>query len=269
MKLQGPNGYNRKPLIKGLLLATTFTLLLSLAFALWFSMTRNYTAVIQPEDIEMIQLDEPQEGAPVAIMHTDAGDLTFVLYPEQCPQTVANFTSLAESGYYDGSYVFRVEPEIFFSAGAPNQDGTVPNPDADSEKVPQELSAKLWPLRGALCALTTKANAGFFRTMVGKQEYFTGSRFLVADTIEMTDEIREGLLSQSDNETQDLVANAFLEKGGIPNYSQQITVFGQLIDGYDILDAITSGEVSGTENAMRPTEDIRISSIEITAYTAK
>jgi len=202
-------------------------------------------------------------------METDAGTLTFVLYPEQCPQTVANFISLAESGYYDGSYVFRVEPEIFFSAGAPNADGTVPNPDAESEHVPQELSAKLWPLRGALCALTTKADAGFFRTLFGKQRYLPGSRFLVADSIEFTDEIREGLRSQTDNETQDLVADAFIENGGIPNYSQQITVFGQLIEGYDILDAITESELTGTENAMRPKEDIRILHIDIRDFAAK
>lgn len=269
MKLNAPNrGVNRKGLVKGLLLCTTFTLLLSLAFGLWFSMTRGYSAVVTPENIAMIQLDAPQAGDPVAVMHTDAGDMAFLLYPEEAPQTVENFCTLAKQGYYDGSYVFRVEPDIFFSAGAPNADGTVPDPDAASERVPRELSAKLWPLRGALCALTTKTEAGFFRTLTGKQRYYSGSRFLVADTIEMTDEIREGLLSQNENETQNLVANAFLEKGGIPNYSQQIAVFGQLIDGYDILDAITSSELTGTENAMRPKEDIRILSIEITEYPA-
>jgi peptidyl-prolyl cis-trans isomerase B (cyclophilin B) len=262
-------GINRKALVRGLLLCCAFTLLLSLAFSLWFSMTRNVSSVINPEDIEMIQLEEPKTGDQIAVMHTDAGDMTYVLYPDYAPETVANFCKLAESGYYDGSYVFRVEPEIFFSAGAPNSDGTVPNPDADSERIPRELSAKLWPLRGALCALTTKADAGFFRTLTGRQRYYTGSRFLVADTIEMTDEIREGLLSQTDNESQDLVANAFLEKGGIPNYSQQIAVFGQLIEGYDILDSITGSELTGSENAMRPKDDIRILSIEIGTFGEK
>lgn len=270
MKLNGPNrGVNRKALVRGLLLCTSFTLLLSLAFGLWFSMTHDYSAVINPEDIALIQLDAPQAGDMIAVMHTDAGDMTYALYPDEAPQTVENFCNLAKQGYYDGSYVFRVEPEIFFSAGAPNADGTVPDPDADTERIPRELSAKLWPFRGALCALTTKANAGFFRTLTGKQQYYTGSRFLVADTIEMTDEIRENMLSPDGNETQDLVANAFLEKGGIPNYSQQITVFGQLIEGYDILDAITSAELTGEENSKRPKDDIRILSIEITEYEAK
>ena len=270
MKLHASNrGVNRKALVKGLLLCTSFTLLMSLAFGLWFSMTHDYTAVIKPEDIALIQLDAPKEGDPIAVMHTDAGDMTYVLYPNEAPRTVSNFCTLAKQGYYDGSYVFRVEQDVFFSAGAPNADGTVPDPDAASEHIPRELSAKLWPLRGALCALTTKANTGFFRTLTGRQEYFTGSRFLVANTIEMTDEIRKGMLSENNNEAQDLVANAFLDHGGIPNYSQQITVFGQLTDGYDILDAITSAALTGEQNAMRPKDDIRILSIEITEFGAK
>ena len=65
MKLNAPNrGVNRKGLVKGLLLCTTFTLLLSLAFGLWFSMTRGYSAVVTPENIAMIQLDAPQAGDP-------------------------------------------------------------------------------------------------------------------------------------------------------------------------------------------------------------
>ncbi len=270
MRLNGAGGKpNRTPLVKGLIFCCVFTLLLAIACAGYYSLMSNYTAVIEPDQIALIQLDEPEIGTPTAVMHTTAGDMVYVLYPDECPQTVANFISLAQSGHYDNTYVFRVEQDIFFSAGSENPDGTIAEPDGACEQITQELSPKLWPLRGALCALTSKSESGFFRILFNKQEFYTGSRFLVVDSIEMTDEIREGLISENNTDTQNLVGQAFLDYGGIPNYSQQITVFGQLIEGYDILDGITGAALTGEEGAMRPQEDILITSVEIAEYTGK
>lgn len=253
----------QKRMVKGLTVAFTFTALTTFAFALWANMTRDYSAVLDYDDIALIQLDEPAAGTKLAVMHTTAGDMTYILYPEQCPETVANFCQLAEQGYYDGTYVFRVEPEIFFSAGAKTPEGTAEAADTPQEHIPQELSAKLWPLRGALCALTTKTEGGAWKTLTKTRETFTGSRFLVCDTIEMTDEIKEGMRS-GENDAMNRVAEAFIEHGGIPNYSQQITVFGQLYEGFEILDAITETAVQGESGAQRPQEDIIIKQIEIT-----
>jgi len=47
---------------------------------------------------------------PGAVLHTDAGDLTLVLYPEAAPQTVQLFSTLVGSGYYDGKEFGRVVP---------------------------------------------------------------------------------------------------------------------------------------------------------------
>lgn len=255
----------RRRLVKGLTMVCCFTLLTSFAFALWSSLTGDYTTVLEYDDIAAIQLEEPEAGTPAAIMHTTAGDMTYTLYPAECPETVANFIALAESGYYDGTYVFRVEQDIFFSAGAPDASGELESGALKSaqEHVPQELSARLWPFRGALCAMTTTAEGGFWKRLTKTQEYYTGSRFLVANSIEMTDAIREGLQA-SGNDAMTMIAEKFLEQGGIPNFSQQICVFGQLIEGYEVLDAITGAELTGEEGSMRPAEDIVITGIEIT-----
>ena len=248
-------------LVKGLTLVCTFTLISSFGFALWSNLTSGYSAVLEYDDIALIQLDEPAADAARAVMHTTAGDMTYVLYPEECPETVANFCALAEQGYYDGTYVFRVEPEIFFSAGSKEREHNL-DAGLPQEHIPQELSAKLWPLRGALCALETSSEGGVWDTLTKTRRHFTGSAFLVCDTIEMTDEIKEGLRS-GDNDAMNRVAEAFIEYGGIPNYAQQITVFGQLTDGFEILDAITETEVTGEAGSMRPAKDILITGIEI------
>ncbi len=253
-------------LVKGLSLACVCTLLLSFGFSIWQGLTNDYSAVLDTSEIALIQLDPPAEGSPVAQMHTTAGDMTFTLFPEECPQTVANFISLAQSGAYDGTYVFRIEPDVFFSAGSSSPEGAPVNENDAAEHIPQELSPKLWPLRGALCALTTKTEGGFWKTLTKTRESFTGSRFLVADSISFSEEMKNELLTSA-SEGMKPVAEAFAEHGGIPNYSQQITVFGQMTDGFEILDAITGAAVTGEQNAQRPKDEIRITGIEI--QTAK
>jgi len=270
MRLSGPKPQaagGKKRLVRTLTLCMVFTLLSSLAFSFWFMLTNRYQAVINYEDIELIQLEEPKKGDTLAVMHTTAGDMTFKLYPEEAPEAVANFTELAKSGYYDGTYVFRVEKDVFFAGGSADREGNLPEGKLGTaqERVPQELTPKLWPLRGALCSLTTGTEKSFWRTLTGKkQKTYCGSRFLVANSIEMTQEIQDGLREDESDGAQ-LMADAFIEHGGIPNYSQQITVFGQMTQGWEILDAITGAELTGEPEDMRPKEDILITGIEITS----
>ena len=249
-------------IVKILSLCLIITLLGSVLFSVLYSSLSSHSSVIRAEDVALIQLDPPESGDETAVIHTTAGDMTFLLYPGECPEAVANFKALAESGAYDGTYVFGVEPGIFFEGGAPNADGSLNEGGAEkpSEHITRELSAKLWPLRGALCAMTTSADTGFWKTLFGKQQYYTGSRFLVVDTVEMTEEMQSGL---RENEELSAVAEAFIGNGGVPNFSMQMTVFGQMIDGFEVLDAITDAEVTGTEGETRPKEEIRIQSVEI------
>lgn len=255
----------KSKLVKGLLIVFSLTLISSFGMALLSNMTGGFSAVLNHEDIALIQLDPPKSGDLLAVMHTTAGDMTYALYPEQCPETVANFCKLAEEGYYNDTYVFHIEPQIFFSAGSKNPDGVISEVDADSpqECIPQELSAKLWPLRGSLCALETKTEGGFWKTLTKTRDHLTGSRFLVIDTVEMTADMQAGLRSVDDEAMRE-IGEAFIEYGGIPNYSQQITIFGQLQDGFEILDAITDSETTGDGEAQRPAKEIRITSVEIT-----
>ncbi len=254
--------------VKVLSILIAVSLVLALLCSVWYSMSKDISATVKLDEVKLVQLEEPEEGDPAAIMHTTTGDMLFLLYPDECPLAVANFTQLAESGYYDGTYVFRVEQDVFFSGGSPNADGSLKEGGINEpqENVERELTQNMWPFRGALCSLTTGSERGFWKLLTGTQKTFNGSRFLVVDTIEMTEEIVNGL---QEGDKENPVADAFVELGGIPNYSQQLTVFGQLYEGFEILDAITGAALSGEENAMRPTEDIIITSVEIVSFSDK
>ncbi len=220
---------------------------------------------------ELHQLKEPEDNAPAAIVHTTLGDITAVLYPDEAPNYVAQFTRLAEEGYYDGTYVFQVENGVYFSAGSPDATGSISGTQSASaeENVVRETSADLWPFRGAFCAPTTGRDTSFWKNLFGEAEDYVGTRFLVCDTIEFDDAIKAEMEEMDESAKE--VSDAFLEKGGIPNYAQQMTIFAQAYgeESFATIDAITDVAVKAADEKSgytAPVEDILIESIEITTW---
>lgn len=58
-----------------------------------------------------------------AVIKTDKGDMIAELYPQETPQTVANFANLAKSGFYDGLNFHRVIPNFVIQGGCPYGSG--------------------------------------------------------------------------------------------------------------------------------------------------
>ena len=62
---------------------------------------------------------------PQVTITMESGDeIHLELYPNIAPNTVANFVSLAQSGYYDGLIFHRVIPGFMIQGGDPNGDGS-------------------------------------------------------------------------------------------------------------------------------------------------
>lgn len=219
---------------------------------------------IDPDNIHLVQLEEPEEGAPVASVETSIGTFSFVLYPELSPNAVRNFTELAESGYYDGTYIFNSESGAYSAGGCPQKTGEMPEGyDKSRELVERELSPDLWPFRGAVCALNTTVDRSFRQRIFGGGTYYNGSRLAFINTIEMTDEYREELLSGNGSN----VGQAFIDMGGIPNFSQQMTVIGQTYEGLDVVDALSKLESQDNGLYKVPKEDIKIISVKLSIYS--
>ncbi|MBE6992691.1 MAG: peptidylprolyl isomerase [Ruminococcaceae bacterium] len=58
------------------------------------------------------------------ITMADGAEIVVMLYPDKAPNTVANFISLANSGFYDGLTFHRVVEDFIIQGGDPNGDGT-------------------------------------------------------------------------------------------------------------------------------------------------
>lgn len=259
---------DRKSLIKKLLIFMIVMGLISLVFMLLSSYKENNNKMyIDVDTMELVQLEEPEEGDPIAVINTSLGEIRMVLYPEYAPNAVKNFTELAESGYYDNTYVFHSEDGVYAAAGSKTKDGTMPEGyDESRELVERELHQNLWPFRGAVCCLTTTVDAGIKEAILGGETYYCGSRFALINTVEFNDEFKAELIESSESEE---LANAFIENGGIPNFSQQMTIIGQTYKGFDVIEALASLEVEDPENETSkiPKEDVMIISVEIGEYS--
>lgn len=74
-------------------------------------------------EAEQKAIAEEPEGLPTATMQTTEGDITFILYANDAPNTVAHFIATAESGFWNGKLFHRFVPGFVAQAGG--DDGTV------------------------------------------------------------------------------------------------------------------------------------------------
>ena len=59
-----------------------------------------------------------------ATLHTNIGDISFKLFPKECPKTVENFTTHCRNGYYDDVIFHRIIKGFMIQTGDPLGDGT-------------------------------------------------------------------------------------------------------------------------------------------------
>ena len=108
----------------------------------------------------------------VTIEMEDGGIIKAELYPDIAPQSVYNFISLANSGYYDGLIFHRCIYGFMIQGGCPLGNGTGgPGYDFDDEIVPELTFDRPY--------LLAMANAGLRRGRDGKAHGTNGSQFFI------------------------------------------------------------------------------------------
>ncbi len=108
---------------------------------------------------ELREAEAKADDLPRVLLKTTKGDLVIELFENEAPNTVANFLTLAEKGYFDGTEFHRVMPHFMAQGGDPKNDGTggpgytIP----DEQKLPNHRNH----FRGSLSmANTGRPNSG-------------------------------------------------------------------------------------------------------------
>ncbi len=230
---------------------------------------------------------------PYAILHTTAGDVTILLYPEQAPKAVENFITLAREGYYDGTRFHYVKKNEL------NQTGLPGDPEETERSIwgdpfESEFDNGLYNFRGAVGMANIDGNLSQFYLLVmdKKQEderiipaSLYMNELILTRGQELNERARQESLSEADiaafetdlNEeiqaiSTDGVPEEYAKKyaaavsrydevGGAWSLDYKHTVFGQIVEGLNVADAISQVKVSAEDR--RPKKDVVIESIEI------
>lgn len=197
----------------------------------------------------MNQLDRPAKGEPVAIMHTSMGDISIRLFPDKTPKTFENFTTHAKNGYYDGLKFHRVIKDFMIQGGDPRGTGTG-GKSIWGDSFEDEFDIELRNYRGAL----SMANAG---------PNTNGSQFFIVQAAECPAQMLAQMPSLVDKGFPKEAADNYAKVGGTPWLDFHHSVFGQVYDGMDVVNAIADVKVNGSD---MPKTDVTIQSITITEY---
>ena len=172
------------------------------------------------------------EGADRAVVATNKGTFTIELYGDAAPLATANFVGLARCGFYDGIRFHRVLAGFLAQAGDPNSDPDRPGSD------PTRLGA---------------GDAGYRFEIEPPADDLEYSQYSVS----MANAAAPGT-----NGSQFFIALADLSG----RLARDYTIFGQVVDGTDVVDAIGSVPVDGP--AGLPLDPVIIESISIGAEPA-
>ncbi len=193
----------------------------------------------------MSQLSLPAANETTAIMHTSMGDIAIRLFPEHAPKTVENFVTHAKNGYYTGIVFHRVIKDFMIQGGDPTATGCG-GESIWGRNFEDEFTPALHNLRGAL----SMANAG---------PGTNGSQFFIVQA----NSVHPNFISQM-KELPDYfpaeAVEAYAQVGGTPHLDFHHTVFGQVYDGMDVVDAIASVATGRND---KPLEDVTILGIDV------
>ncbi len=200
------------------------------------------------------QFSEPEKGETVAeIVIKDYGSIFVKFFDSAAPKAAENFVTHAKEGYYDGVIFHRIINDFMIQGGDPTGTGTG-GESIWGENFEDEFSDNLQPYRGALCM----ANTGAADT--------NGSQFFIVQTKQTYDEntLKQAELKNSIEFNEDAIKK-YGEVGGTPWLFKAHTVFGQVYEGYDVLDAVAAVEVNN-DDENKPIEDVVIEKINVYEY---
>ena len=190
---------------------------------------------------------QAQQKETIVVIETSQGTIKAKLYNDT-PLHRDNFIKLVNEGWYNGSPFHRVIKN-FMIQGGQNADGRMD----PGYTVPAEFRDNHFHKKGALCA----ARQG---DQVNPKKASSGSQFYIVQGQVFDDkklEIYEERLGKIFSATQ---RQAYKTVGGTPHLDGDYTVFGEVIQGLDVVDKI-AGVKTGYMDV--PVEPVTINKITI------
>ena len=186
---------------------------------------------------------ELNPGEVLVEMNTTMGSIKIKLFPQHAPKTVENFLGHAKAGYYNGIIFHRVIPKFMIQGGDPTGTG-MGGESIWGGSFEDECVEALIHLRGAL----SMANAG---------PNTNGSQFFIVQNPSLDVAMLKQMEVRGWSKEE---VEVYKKNGGTPWLDGKHTVFGQVVEGMDVVDNITNVDKNMHD---KPKEDVKIESITV------
>ena len=193
---------------------------------------------------------------------TSYGDIKIKLYNET-PIHRDNFIDLVSNSAFDGILFHRVINNFMIQAGDPDSRDAAPGvllgENSIGEDLPAEIVPQLFHKKGVLAAAREGDRVNPERKSSNSQFYLVQGRVYTSETL--TARVEEINANREDKLvlTEEQIL-AYTTIGGTPHLDGRYTVFGEIIEGLDIVDKIAAVE---TDENNRPLENIPIKGTRI------
>lgn len=181
---------------------------------------------------------------------TNKGQCIVMLY-NQTPLHRDNFIKLVKEGYFNGVLFHRVINHFMIQGGDPDSKNAKQEVLLEKQEpkrpIPAEFCDSLFHKKGVLAAAREADEVNPNRESSGSQFYLVQGKVFTDDQL---DQLEERRLKFKIPEYQRAVYKTL---GGTPHLDRNYTVFGEIVEGLDLVAAIASVQ---TDSNDRPVEDI-------------
>lgn len=184
-------------------------------------------------------------------IETSMGDMVVKLYNET-PNHRDNFIKLVEDGTYNDLLFHRVISKFMIQGGDPNSRNAKPGQmlgDGGLQyTIPAEFNPALYHKKGALAAARQSDQVNPKKESSSCQFYIVQGEVWTADRLKMV----EQRMGKSFTPEQ---VEAYATIGGTPFLDGDYTVFGEVVEGLEVIDKIAAVQCGPMD---RPVEDVKM-----------
>ena len=191
------------------------------------------------------------EDLTKVLIKTTEGDITIALY-DNTPKHRENFIKLVEEGFYNDILFHRIIKGFMIQTGDPDSKnapaGTQLGSGGPGYTIPAEFKSENYHKRGAVAA----ARQG---DQVNPTKASSGSQFYIVDGRPFNEREMAQISYQYGKSFTDEQRKVYTTEGGAPFLDGDYTVFGEVVEGMDVVDKIASKEKDRFD---RPVKDVKI-----------
>ena len=190
------------------------------------------------------------------LLVTSMGEIRIRL-SDSTPLHRDNFLKLVKVHFYDGVLFHRVIKDFMIQGGDPNSKTAKPGEPLGNGgpgyTVPAEIRPGLFHKKGVIAAARMGDN-------VNPQRASSGSQFYLAQGKKFTDEELDNLERSrlAGRKIPAAQREVYKTIGGIPHLDQAYTVYGEIVNGLEVVDQIAAVETSKGADRDRPLQDVKI-----------